>query len=165
MDIRFTNEKGAFSADNCKIVYKNFSGAPTPFNKAGGVKEFALVIEDPDVVAQLRGYGYNVREKDSEEGVWYRLPIKIKFNDYGPDCFIKNGRKMTRLDEQTIGMLDSIALESISIDVRPHAYEINGGGTSAYLSGMCVSQRITSRFAQMAAECETITDDNDCPFE
>lgn len=164
MEIRF-NENGSFEANDCRICYKNFSGNPSQFNRAGD-KNFNLIV-DEEYVDKLREFGYNVKEKQSDEGPWFVLPVKVKFNDYGPDCFIKNGRKMTKLDNDTIAMLDNIALENIQMDVRPYNYTMNGGGTSAYLSGLCVSQKITSRFAQMAAEYENenITDSNECPFE
>lgn len=160
------NENGTFSADNCNICYKNFSGIGGKYNREGD-RNFGLVIHDEEQAMKLRDIGYNVKQKESEDGPWWVLTIKVKFSQFGPDCFIKKNRNMTKLDETTIGLLDNMALENIDMDVRPFKYDMNGGGISAYLSGMCVSQKITSRFAQMASNYadETITDSNECPFE
>ena len=54
---------------------------------------------------------------------------------------------MNKLDEESIGCLDNIDIESVSMDIRPYDWEVNGRtGRTAYLQSMEVVQRI-DRFA------------------
>lgn len=50
---------------------------------------------------------------------------------------------VTKLDEESIGCLDNIEIESVNMDIRPYDWEVNGRtGRTAYLQSMEVIQRI-----------------------
>ena len=80
------------------------------------------------------------------------LPVKVKFNNRGPAAYIRSGERVTRLDESTIGMLDEIDIQSVSCDVRPYDWDVNGKtGRTAYLQAIDVIQmvdRFGDRYAQ-----------------
>lgn len=58
MDI--LNNPAYVLVEGCRIVFKNFSGRPTPFN-APGNRNFVLVLT-PDIASALRANGWNVGE-------------------------------------------------------------------------------------------------------
>ena len=75
------------------------------------------------------------------------LPVKIKFNHRGPGTYLVSGDKVTRLNEDTIDMLDEVDIKSVDVDLRPYDWEVNGKrGRSAYLQALNVIQNI-DRFA------------------
>lgn len=148
--------KGIVQIDDARIIYRNFSGAPSKFNREGD-RNFALVIDDEDICDALVNDGWNVKIKPPrEEGdnPFMFLPIKIKFNDRGPSVYLKTGRNVNKLDEETVSILDNVDILSVDLDVRPYDWEVNGKeGRTAYLQSMKVEQEI-DRFAELFAEEE-----------
>lgn len=148
--------KGILQIDDARIIYRNFSGAPSKFNREGD-RNFAVVIDDEDICDALVNDGWNVKIKPPrEEGdnPFMFLPIKIKFNDRGPRVYLKTGRNVNKLDEETVSILDNIDILSVDLDVRPYDWEVNGKeGRTAYLQSMQVEQEI-DRFAERFAEEE-----------
>ena len=148
--------KGILQIDDARIIYRNFSGAPSKFNREGD-RNFAVVIDDEDICDALVNDGWNVKIKPPrEEGdnPFMFLPIKIKFNDRGPRVYLKTGRNVNKLDEETVSILDNVDILSVDLDVRPYDWEVNGKeGRTAYLQSMQVEQEI-DRFAERFAEEE-----------
>lgn len=141
--------KGILQIDDARIIFKNFEGRGDKFNREGD-RNFSLLIEDPDTADALIAEGWNVRIKpgrDEDEGPFMRLPVKVKFTDYGPNVYLVTGDRRNELDEESIACLDNIDIESIDMDIRPYDWEVNGKtGRTAYLQSMQVVQRI-DRFA------------------
>lgn len=162
MEITFA-PRGILQIDDAKIIFKNFEGRGDKFNREGD-RNFSLLIEDPDTADALIREGWNVRIKpgrDEDEGPFMRLPVKIKFTDYGPDVYLKTGDRVNKLDEESIACLDNIDILSVDMDIRPYDWEVNGRtGRTAYLQSIHVTQRI-DRFA---ARYATIGDDEKLPF-
>lgn len=148
--------KGILQIDDARIIYRNFSGAPSKFNREGD-RNFAVVIDDEDICDALVNDGWNVKIKPPrEEGddPFMFLPIKIKFNDRGPRVYLKTGKNVNKLDEETVSILDNVDILSVDLDVRPYDWEVNGKeGRTAYLQSMQVEQEI-DRFAERFAEEE-----------
>lgn len=141
--------RGILQIDDAKIIFKNFEGRGDKFNREGD-RNFSILIEDPATADALIEQGWNVRVKparDEDEGPFMRLPVKVKFTEYGPNVYLKTGENMNRLDEETIGILDNIEIDSVDLDIRPFDWEVNGRtGRTAYLQSIHVTQRI-DRFA------------------
>lgn len=153
MEITFA-PKGILQIDDARIIYRNFSGAPSKFNREGD-RNFAIVIPDIESKDALVSEGWNVKVKPPrEEGdtPFMYLPVKIKFNDRGPSVYLATGKKMTRLDENTISCLDDVDILSVDLDIRPYDWDINGKtGRTAYLQSIKVTQEI-DRFASRFEE-------------
>lgn len=148
MEIRIMN-RGNLQIDDARIVYRNFSGTPSKFNREGD-RNFALVIDSAEHADMLREEGWNVKIKppreDGDDPFMY-LPVKIKFNNRGPNVYLRSGRAMNKLDEDSIGCLDDCDILSVDLDLRPYDWEVNGDtGRTAYLESMCVTQNV-DRFA------------------
>ena len=137
--------KGILQIDDAKIIFKNFEGRGDKFNRAGD-RNFSLLIEDPNTADALVKEGWNVKIKpgrDEDEEPFMRLPVKVKFTEYGPNVYLRTGDRVNKLDEESISCLDDIDIESVNMDIRPYDWEVNGRtGRTAYLQSMEVVQRI-----------------------
>ena len=146
--------KGIRQIDDARIIFKNFEGRGDKFNREGD-RNFSLLIEDENTANALIKEGWNVKIKPGrEEGddPFMRLPVKVKFTDYGPNVYLVTGNRRNELDEESIGCLDNIEIESVDMDIRPYDWEVNGRtGRTAYLQSMEVVQRI-DRFAARYSE-------------
>ena len=153
MEITFA-PRGILQIDDARIIFRNFSGEPSKYNREGD-RNFAVVIPNSDLAERLSEDGWNVKINDPrEEGddPFIYLPVKVKFNDRGPNVYLISGGKRNKLDEETVGILDDIDICSVSMDIRPYDWEVNGKtGRAAYLQSIEVIQEI-DRFAARYAE-------------
>ena len=141
--------RGILQMDDARIIYRNFSGAESKFNRKGD-RNFAVVIDDQQLAEDLRNDGWNIKirpPRDIDDEPFMYLPVKIKFNDRGPNVYLVTGDRMNRLDEDSIDCLDNVDILEVDLDVRPYDWEINGKeGRTAYLQSIKVTQRV-DRFA------------------
>lgn len=140
--------------DDARIIYRNFAGRGDKYNREGD-RNFAVVIPDEEMAAQLTDLGWNVKIKPAREdgdAPFMFLPVKVKFNDRGPTVYLKTGSVQNRLDEESVGLLDNIDIISVDLDIRPYDWVIQEGtpneksGRSAYLQNIRVIQDV-DRFA------------------
>ena len=147
--------KNIVQIDDARIIYRNFSGAPSQFNREGD-RNFAVVIPDQEIADALIEQGWNVKIKpprEDQDTPFMFLSVKIKFNDRGPNVYLKTGHALNKLTEETVGMLDDVDIDSVDLDIRPYDWEINGKtGRTAYLHSMQVTQQIDRFAAQFADE-------------
>lgn len=159
MKINFA-ARGIVQIDDARIIYRNFAGAPSKFNREGD-RNFAVVIEDQDIAEALTEKGWNVKIKPPrEEGdePFMFLPVKVKFNERGPRVYLQNslgGRNRVTLDEDTVGILDNVDITNVDLDIRPYDWDVQGKtGRTAYLQSICVTQEV-DRFLDRYAEQES----------
>lgn len=140
--------------DDAKIIYRNFSGEGSKFNREGD-RNFAIVIPSLEIADELAERGWNVKIKpprDEDEAPFIFLPVKIKFNDRGPKIYLKTGTKLNMLDEDMVSCLDSIDILRADLDIRPYDWEVNGKeGRTAYLQALDIEQecdRFEARYAR-----------------
>lgn len=151
--------RGILQIDDARIIFRNFSGAPSQFNREGD-RNFAVVIPDEELATQLAEDGWNVKIKEARDAgdpPFMYLPVKIKFNDRGPICYLQTGNRLNKLDEESIDILDNVDIASVDLDVRPYDWGPIGPeqkyGRTAYLQSIKVVQEI-DRFAAEFAEEE-----------
>lgn len=149
--------RGILQIDDARIMFRNFRGEGDRFNREGD-RNFVLIIPNEEIADALAKEGWNVKIKDPrEEGdsPFMYLPVKVKFNDRGPQVYLITGNRRNRLDEESVSMLDDIDISSVSMDLRPYDWEVNGKtGRTAYLQSIEVVQEI-DRFAARYAEEES----------
>jgi len=153
MNITFvgTAPREILQIDDAKIIYRNFTGAGSKFNREGD-RNFSVKIEDQDIANALIEAGYNVKIKAPRmdgDMPFMSLPVKIKYDDdgRGPTAYLKSGDKVIKLDSESIGCIDDIDILEVDLDIRPYDWEVNGKtGRSAYLQSIHVTQKI-DRFA------------------
>ena len=136
--------------DDCRICFRNFEGKGDKFNREVD-RNFAVIIETEEMRYALIERGGNVKTKppreDGDDPFMY-LPVKLKFNDRGPNIHLISGRSDNLLDEDSIHRLDRIYIASVDLDIRPYDWEVQGKtGRTAYLQSMRVVQSFDDRFA------------------
>lgn len=154
MELTFA-PRDILQVNDTRIIYRNFRGEGSKFNREGD-RNFAMIIPTQDLTDDLISRGWNVKIKEPrEEGAepFMYLPIKVKFNDRGPQIYLVTGDRTNRLDEDVVSMLDDIDIRSVDLDIRPYDWEVNGKtGRTAYLQAMEVTQEIDRFAARMAEE-------------
>lgn len=149
MEITFA-PRDILQIDNAHIIFRNFAGEASKFNREGD-RNFALRIFDQDIADKLLDLGWNVKIKpprEEGEDPFMYLPVKIKFNDYGPKVYLKSGSNRVVLDEESISCLDNIEIENADLDIRPYDWDVNGKqGRTAYLQGGLITQKV-DRFSE-----------------
>lgn len=135
--------------DDARIIYRNFAGRGDKYNREGN-RNFAVVIPDEETADELTNLGWNVKIKPPREDgdtPFMFLPVKVKFNDRGPNVYLKTGNVQNKLDEESVGLLDSIDIIGVDLDIRPFDWDVNGKqGRTAYLQSIRVIQDV-DRFA------------------
>ena len=153
MNVTFA-PRGILQIDDARIIYRNFKGEGGKFNREGD-RNFALLIPDEELADRLADEGWNVKIKPPrEEGdaPFMYLPVKVKFNDRGPQVYLRSGNVTNRLDEESVSILDDIDILGVNLDIRPYDWDINGKtGRTAYLQSIKVTQEI-DRFASRFEE-------------
>lgn len=153
MKVNF-NRNGILEIENARIVYRNFAGVMTRFNREGD-RNFAVVIPNEEIKEALVEAGWTVKIKpprDEYDDPFMFMPVKIKCNNRGPAAYVMSGNSVTRLNEDTIGMIDEIDILSVDMDLRPYDWEVNGKtGRTAYLQAINVTQNV-DRFGARYAD-------------
>lgn len=156
MNVTFA-PRGILQIDEARIIFRNFAGVGSKYNREGD-RNFAVIIPTEDIANRLIEEGWNVKIKaPREEGdtPFMYLPVKVKFNERGPQIYLKTGEKVNKLDERSVSCIDKLDISSVDMDIRPYDWEMGDGksGRSAYLQSMQVIQEI-DRFAARSAEEE-----------
>ena len=155
MNVTFA-PRGILQIDDARIIYRNFSGVGSKFNREGD-RNFAVYIPDEDMANELKERGWNVKIKPPREDgddPFMFLPVKIKFNDRGPSVYLVTGNKKTPLNENTVSCLDDIDILSVDLDIRPYDWEVNNKtGRTAYLQSIWITQEV-DRFASRMLDDE-----------
>ena len=149
MEIRH-GKNGILEIDDARIIWRNFAGIGGKYNREGD-RNFAVIFDDEEVVNQLKDEGWNIRVKpprDDQDTPFMYLPVKVKFSNNGPRIYVTAGSKTNLYTEDIVKNLDNIEIESVSMDIRPYNYNVNGNtGVSAYLQNMRIWQ-VVDRFAE-----------------
>ncbi len=161
MNLNF-GPRGILEIDDAHIIYRNFAGVGDKYNREGD-RNFSLVIPTEEMADALKedvnefGVGWNVKIKPNrEEGEtpFIILPVKVKFNGRGPKIYVESGKRTIRLNENTVGTIDQMDIESVDLNIRPYDDAIQDKPfRSAYLQSIWIRQR-TDRFDERMAEEE-----------
>lgn len=164
--------KETLQIDDARIIWKNFAGKASQYNVEGN-RNFSVIIPNEDMAEDLRRRGWNVKERpprDEEDSPLYYLPVKVKFNDRGPKIYLRSGKAVNRLNDNTCQILDKLEILSCDLDIRPYDWVTMEGtksekrGRAAYLLSMEVIQaqdRIEARYAEEEAPDDDEYEDNE----
>lgn len=126
---------------NARIIYRNFSGKPTPFSKEKeSERSFCVIIDDPVQAQNLTDEGWNVRirpARDEEEETFYYLPVAVRYDNIPPMIYFVTSKAKILLDETTVSKLDGAVFKNVDLIIHPSFWEVNGkSGIKAYLQTM-----------------------------
>lgn len=149
--------KNLFIRD-AKLLFKNFSGEETQYNRRGD-RNFSVLIDDPDQAELLIREGWNLkplRKKDEQEEQRYHLPVAVRYDNFPPQVTMRRaGRPNLEMDEDNIGQLDYADICNCHLTLNPSRWEVNGkSGIKAYLKGMIVDIEEDELQAILAEEAE-----------
>lgn len=144
MNVSFYSN-GAIKIDDARIIYRNFAGAPSQYNRAGD-RSFCVVIPTAEMADKLVTEGWNVKSKpprEAGEDPLRYMTVKVKFNANGPGVQLVSGDVIRQLNEENVGLLDDIRIDHVNMDIRPYEWNVNGKvGKTAYLIGIRVYQGV-----------------------
>ena len=111
--------RGVLQIEDARIIYRNFGGEASKYNREGD-RNFAVIIPNQEICDQLTAEGWNVKIKpprDEDDTPFMFLPVKVKFNNRGPNIYVQSAGNVKRLTEETVGMLDEIDIQSVDMDL------------------------------------------------
>lgn len=149
--------------ENARMIFKNFAGEESKFNRAGN-RNFCVILDNDDDVQNLLELGWNIKvltPRDEDEKPVHYLQVSVGFGNIPPKITLISGRTRTALTEDTVETLDYAEVENVDLIIRPYNWEVNGKtGVKAYLKTMYVSV-VQDVFA---GKYSTMEDDGDLPF-
>lgn len=128
--------------EDVRIVFRNFSGKETQYNREGD-RNFAVLLA-PDVADDLLKDGWNVkflkaREEGDEDQAY--LQVAVGFKGRPPRIAMITSRGRTELGEEEVELLDWADIVQTDLIIRPYDWgPINGkSGRKAYLKSLFVT--------------------------
>lgn len=166
---------------NCKIVFRNLEGRPTEWNKKGGKRDFAVVLDNYSDVETLINMGFPIKyfnkKNDTDPDVPYlRVKVNYRYDDDGklisPHVYlIENGVKVLLNKHQgqnNVCEVDRGNIDYCDIIINPFYSNVNGQSfLSAYLDSMWVNL-VDNEFEQKYSryeEDDDSMDSEDIPLE
>lgn len=146
-------------------TYRNFSGVKTDYNKAGE-RRFSVFLPR-EVAEDLEAIGWYIKHKPPyREGGddQFQLDIAVGYDRWPPAVtLISSDGTRSLLNEENVGLLDSMDIADATVEIRPYNWEVNGrAGCKAYLKALEVTARPPRR--RLNASMRRDGDDDDLPF-
>jgi len=149
--------------ENARLLprpFMNFSGQERKYNDEGD-RNFCVVIDEAEQAQRLLEDGWNVRilePRNEEEQPLSYLQVEVSFSHVPPKVFTVTKRTDTRLDESTIGELDSANIRTVDLTINPYLWDVGGRtGVKAYLRSMYVTleeDELEEKYAALRASAK-----------
>lgn len=147
--------------EEVSIIFRNFAGKETDFNREGD-RNFCVLLNE-EIAQAMAEDGWNIKmlkpREDADEGEPEQayLPVKMKFDKGKPPKIVQiTSRGPTNLGEDEVEMLDWVDILNVDLIVRPYHWNVNGKtGISAYLQSMYVTideDYLDRKYAEKFAE-------------
>lgn len=145
------NNESNVMIENAKLVWPNFSGEETQYNRKGD-RNFCLILE-PSLAEQMAADGWNVkttkeREVDGETmGGDFYIQVTVGYKGRPPRIVMIGGTsgQRTELGEDLVALLDDVEMQNVDVIFRPYNWVMREGtpqearGVKAYLQTLYVT--------------------------
>ncbi len=138
---------GNLNIENAQLIFRNFSGnerksSAHTVNPAGR-RNFCVKLDDNIASAMLKD-GWNIkylRPRDEDEAPQAYMQVSVSYENRPPKIEMITSRGKTRLNEDTVGLLDAADISTVDLVIRPYEWgPINGqSGIKAYCKSMYVT--------------------------
>jgi hypothetical protein len=129
--------------EDCRLIFRNFSGKETKF-KPAGTRAFNVILDEDTAQAMLAD-GWNVKylepREEGDEPI-PRIEVEVSYRNRPPRVVMLTSHGRTALDEDTVEMLDYAEIEQCDIVLNPYSWEVGGkSGIKAYLKTAFITIR------------------------
>jgi len=130
--------------ENVQILFRNFEGKEGLYNREGD-RNFAMIIEDPALAAQMKADGWNVKQlrpRDEGDEPKSYIQVSVSYRLRPPKMVLITGGFQTALPEDMLSIFDWIDIENVDLTLNPSHWSVSGNsGIKAYLAGIWITQR------------------------
>lgn len=152
------NNPSDLMIEDAKIIFTNFAGSPTRYNREGGKREFSVALP-LSLVEDLEKDGWNVKYRKNADGEFDPerpyLGVKVSYKFRAPAIWLIAGGRKQLITEDTVGTLDNITIKTADVVIHPSVYDVRGQqGISAYVKELYVvmddeSASFASKYADL----------------
>lgn len=130
------DNSGKLIIENARLLYRNFSGVASQFNHEGD-RNFCVIIDNPDAVADLVDAGWNVKIRaPREEGdtALNYIKVNVSFRYKAPKIIRHINGTAIDVTEDTVGELDKDDIKFCDMVIAPYKWSRKDEeGISAYV--------------------------------
>lgn len=135
------NTINELAIEDAKIIFRNFSGAESKFNRAGD-RNFCVVIDSEEKAKELSRDGWNVKplsRRNEDEDQKYYISVAVSFKVIPPKIWLITKSNKTLITEDNVDTLDYADILTADVILRPYNWEARGeSGVKAYLKSLYV---------------------------
>ncbi len=136
------NNNNTLTLEDARILFRNFKGVEGQYNREGD-RNFAVIIDEPKIAKQLEEDGWNVKylkpREENEEPTPY-LQVTVAFKGRPPSVYMITSKGKTRMEEETLELLDYVDIRQADMILNPYAWTVNGkSGIKAYLKNLYIT--------------------------
>lgn len=159
-------EQKTFMIEGAQLLFRNFAGAESQYNREGD-RNFAVLL-DMDVAQQMLADGWNVKflepREEGDEGSAY-ISIAVGYKGRPPRVVMLTSRARTNLGEHEVEVLDYADIQTADLIARAYTWEVNGKtGIKAYLQSLFVTieeDALERKYAQGPAADDSYIGEDD----
>jgi hypothetical protein len=120
--------------ENAEISFRNFEGREAPFNSQGK-RNFVLYLPE-DTAALMTEKGWNVawtkgnEEMEKPPRPLTKVHLRFDNDDFPCNVVMITSKGRTRLNQDTVGVLDHVAIGNVDLIIRPFPWHRDTDGAS-----------------------------------
>lgn len=127
---------------DAQIFKTNFSGKEIPPYNPEGRRNFCVFIDDLRIAEDMERDGWNIRwlepKQEGDERKAF-ISVAVNFSNRPPKILMYTSKGETRIDEDTVNMLDWAEKTKVDLTINPRYWDDNGRERiKAYLRTMLV---------------------------
>jgi hypothetical protein len=151
-------QRRSTTLENVPLMFRNFAGEARQFNDEGK-RNFHIFLE-PEVAEAMARDGWNVKNlkpKDEDDLVGQaHLKVLVNFKGRPPQIYMVTSKKKTKLDEDTVMLLDTADI--IRADVTINQYEFDPQGQPGKFTAYCDVLYATIRESELDMKYDELPD-------